>query len=310
MAFRQFRINWRLKSLCFQVIDQTPFGDSLYYVLQRYVTKTQPRILSPTILKDSAQIRQISTFVQRGVQLESANLFEFGAGWDLYSNFLAYCCGVNSQLTVDVRRWARAGAMNSVIRYLQEHPPPMAVRTPSRFIRQDFLDRDLLEHYGIQYCAPADARKLDVAGQSFDLIVTTSVLEHISPSTISEILVECKRILKPNGFMSHAVDFSDHYAHSDGGITEFNYLKFSDKEWNKFNPSIHFQNRLRRPDYENLFRQARFDILEEEPYFGDSDELKSVPVDERFASYCERDLQTLGCFFLLRTRPGEDALRA
>ena len=87
--------------------------------------------------------------------------------------------------------------------------------------------------------------------------MTTSVLEHIPPEQIARILREAHRILPPGGaIMSHVIDYSDHYAHSDARITPYHYLSFEEPTWRRFNPGIHYQNRLRHVDYRPLFESA------------------------------------------------------
>ena len=48
-------------------------------------------------------------------------------------------------------------------------------------------------------------------------------------------------MLRPQGLIRHVIDYSDHYAHADANINEFNYLRFDERQWKKFNPGIHFQ---------------------------------------------------------------------
>src|SRR4051812_28143286 len=118
MAFRRFKVNWVLKANIFNVLDCVPCGNQLYYLLQRYVTKTVPRILVPTAVTGKAQISHANAFKQHGIDLTKAHFVEFGAGWDLYSNMIMYCMGVSQQYVIDIRRWARAEAINAVINYL------------------------------------------------------------------------------------------------------------------------------------------------------------------------------------------------
>ena len=66
---------------------------------------------------------------------------------------------------------------------------------------------------------------------------------------------ELKTILKPGGLSSLIIDYSDHYSHADKNISPLNYLKYSDKEWKKYNNQYLFQNRLRHQDYKNIFKE-------------------------------------------------------
>jgi len=299
MAFRRVKIGWKLKAAAFNFLGTAPFGETLYYLLQRYVTKTIPRQLAPTEETGAAQISHARKFLRRGVRLDETTLFEFGAGWDLYSNIILYCFGVNRQITVDIRRLVKAEAVNAVIEHLQVDPPQGAIRRPAALIRQSHLEQDLRECYGITYRAPDDATTLDFADDSIDLIATTSVLEHVPDHIVQGIMRECYRILKRGGLMSHVIDYSDHYAHSDPSINEFNYLAFDEKAWVKYNPDIHFQNRRRSSYFKQIFEQCGFAIRETDPWHGEADALEKVPVSSQFKRYPRAELLELGCHFLL-----------
>lgn len=299
-AFRQFKLPWIAKSIAFNIFSYSPFGESVYYGFQRHVTKTIPRLLTQTDVVAATQLQQAAEFGRAGGNIKSAKIFEFGAGWDLYSNLLLWCLGAERQTTIDIRRWAKADAINAVIEHLKLDPPNGAVRVPEHQVAQRSLERDLLQHYGISYRAPADARNVNIEDNFFDFILTTSVLEHVPTGILNSIAIECHRILKPGGYMRHVIDFSDHYAHSDGSISEFNYLRFGSSAWKLHNPSIHFQNRLRRTDYERLFLDAGFVIERSEPWLGSKADLASITIHPEFERYSEQDLLEIGCALALR----------
>lgn len=264
-AFRSVRMDWRVKSRAFRLFDVAPGGRQAYYLTQRYVTKTLPRPMTPTaetaswFLVHADAIRR-----QTGGELGAARLFEFGAGWDLYSNLTLWCLGVEHQLVVDLNRWLKPWAIDAVAAHLRADPPAGAVRVPEHAVDPGALEASLLQHYGIDYRAPADARALAVSAGGVDVVATTSVLEHIPPASLTEILTESHRVCHAGSLASHVIDYSDHYAHSDAGITPYNFLTFTPEQWRRHNPDIHFQNRLRHADYRALFAETGWEVLEEE----------------------------------------------
>ena len=280
-AFRSFRLDWKKKAAAFRLFDAIPGGQQLYYLTQRYVTRTIPRNLAD---HSRWQFEHARTF-RREFQgeLGKARLFEFGAGWDLHSSFVQWCYGINHQVVVDVSRLARLHLVNLVIRHLGDHPPPDCVRTPDHLLTEP-LDDSLRRIYGIRYLAPADARHTDLEGGSVDLVCTTSVLEHIPVGVLAEILRECNRVCHHRSVMSHVIDYTDHYAHSDASINIHNFLRFSEAAWGHYNPAIHYQNRLRHFEYGQLFAKAGLMMLAETALEPDNaaDLLASVPLSERF----------------------------
>lgn len=286
MAFRSYRMDWRGKALAFRVLDAAPRGDALYYQLQKRVTKTVPRQLAPTAATARRFLEHIEAARRHGRgDLSQRTLFEFGAGWDLYGNLVAWCCGVDRQLVYDLRRWARPDQINVVVRHLMQDPPAGAQRTPRALVPEHGRFEDaLLEHYGIDYRAPADAGDTGLPDGSVDLIFTTSVLEHVPEPALRRLMAECRRLAGPGAVISHVIDYSDHYAHADPSIGPYNFLRFGDAAWQAFNPGIHYQNRLRHADYLRLFAQSGFRLLEEraEQPEGAADALARVKLAPRF----------------------------
>ena len=89
-------------------------------------------------------------------------------------------------------------------------------------------------------------------------------MEHFSIDDLKDFLKKINLILKEKQLISSIIDYSDHYAHTDNKITYLNYLKFSSKDWKKYNNKYLFQNRLRHQNYRELFVKNNFKILEED----------------------------------------------
>jgi hypothetical protein len=205
--------DWRLKALAFRVLEHMPLQRTAYTLLQRYVTRSYPRELSPTRESSASQQHHLRAFREHFGPIDEARLFEFGAGWDLYGNLVFWTLGINHQTVMDLSRWVRPGFVNGAIRHLQQEPPEGAVRTPRALLPEgpDF-DRDLERAYGIRYLAPADARDTRLPAGSIDLVATTSTLEHVPLPDLRAILKETRRLCHDRSVVSHVVDYSDHFA--------------------------------------------------------------------------------------------------
>ena len=88
-----------------------------------------------------------------------------------------------------------------------------------------------------------------------------------------------KKIIKKEGIISAAIDYSDHYSHTDKNISNLNYLKFSSSDWEKYNSQMFYQNRLRHQDYRELFKSIGFKTFEIKGEFGQKPELISKEFD-------------------------------
>jgi predicted SAM-dependent methyltransferase len=209
---------------------------------------------------------------------------------------------MDNQLVVDLRRWARGAQINVIIRHLMKDPPPNAVRKPEVFVRPKSFEEDLERHYAITYRAPFDAGDTKLPDGSIDLISTTSVWEHIPRAQIPRLLRECARLCHAGSIMSHAIDYTDHYAHSDPSITRYNFLQFTPEQWERYNPDIHYQNRLRHSDYRDMFEDAGFDVVEEHVWMPEDSERQSAKIKlaEDFVMYDRNNLLSWSGHFVLR----------
>lgn len=301
-AHRRVSISWKAKSLAFNLFDRIPQGERLYYLFQKYITKTQPRPYVPTSGSARIQILQAQRIMQRRADAPQLQLLEIGAGWDLYANLIYWCYGFENQIAIDVRRWARAETVNAAIAHLAKDPPPAALRVPKIKLDAASFETSLKEVYGIRYLAPLDASSTDLPAGSIDVICTTSVFEHIPEQVLAAILKEFRRIIRPDGMMTHTIDFTDHYSHADPAITDFNYLQFGNRQWMRHNPGIHFQNRLRTRDFRRLIEDADFDVSECEEWGGRPSELDRTAVHPDFKHYRREELLVIGANLIAKPK--------
>jgi hypothetical protein len=96
--------------------------------------------------------------------------------------------------------------------------------------------------------------------------------------------------------MDHFIDMSDHYAHFDRRISEYNYLRYSDRRWRPFNNRLQYQNRLRISDYRRIVQEAGFRVVAEDAERGPAELLEQITLAPRFRSYSQEDLAVLRCW--------------
>ena len=88
------------------------------------------------------------------------------------------------------------------------------------------------------------------------MIWSEAVFEHIQLSDFDNMLVELKRILKPNGLISNRIDLRDHLERN------LNNLRFSRKMWesNFMKKSGFYTNRIRYSQMLNIFKNKGFNV--------------------------------------------------
>jgi SAM-dependent methyltransferase len=300
-------MHWKYKALLQLAFSNIPRGEYVGYFFQRYVTRNLPATAASFIMTVAFAQRHIGA-LQRYYQrpLREATFYEYGAGWDMAVPLAFYAFGVERQLLVDIRRLLRIELVNDTIEKFQQIPLNLALpRTPGRYIdggRSNSLAL-LKEYYGIDYRAPCDARHTGLEAGAIDCITSTSTLEHIPLQDIRAILRECHRLLQDDGVMSFLIDYQDHYSYFDRGISGYNFLRYSDKAWTFFSPTLHYQNRLRHRDYLGLFREAGFEIVEERLREGTEADLKAIeqlPLAKRFRTYSLPELAVRNALITVR----------
>jgi SAM-dependent methyltransferase len=296
-------MRWVLKALTQQALSRIPRGERLNYVLQRRVLKSLPASEEAFRRKASRAFQHFEAFVEFGPRrpVGEAVFYEFGAGWDLAVQLVYWALGVDRQTVVDIRPILRVELVNDTIAKLErllsalEDEAGRELRSPGRAGLSGL--EDLRERFGIVYLAPRDARDTGLPGGSLDFVSSTDTAEHIPEEDLLDILVECRRLLKPDGLLSYRADLEDHYSRVDGSVSRYNFLRFSDRAWSIFNPALHYQSRLRYPDYVRLTRAAGYEIVREQvsrPSEGDLAALGELDVAKRFRSYAAEDLGVRG----------------
>src|SRR5436190_12416689 len=230
-----------------------PQGERLNYLFQRHVARSLPGG-EPVVRRKLARARQhLEVF---GRPAEDAVFYEFGAGWDLAIPLSYAALGVGRQVLVDIRPSARVELVNETLALLEglgDDLRPLGGPVSSL--------GELEKRFGITYLAPRDARATGLEGESIDFVTSTDVCEHIPEEDLAQIFRECTRLLRPGGAISCRIDLQDHYAYFDSSLSRYHFLRFSDRAWGLVNSPLHFQNRLREPDYLRLVRESGLEVV-------------------------------------------------
>jgi SAM-dependent methyltransferase len=304
-------MSWKLKAILQNIFSLLPFGEKLNYFSQINITKNLP--LKELQIQEKLLLahKHIDSFQKYGQQpIEKTIFYEFGAGWDIVQPLLLYHLGINHQILVDIRKLIKMELVNDAIKVMQKSN---IILCPQVELMQLIKNKDefilsLQENLGIDYKAPLDARDTKLTEKIIDCITSTNTLEHIPAQDIKAILQECHRILKDDGIMSFQIDYQDHYSYFDNTISVYNFLKFSDYYWELFfNPSLHYQNRLRHKDYLEIINNAGFEILSEEILMSDLalvdlEKIKSIELHKKFSKYSLTELAVRGSHLVIRKR--------
>lgn len=116
-----------------------------------------------------------------------------------------------------------------------------------------------------RYVVDADGSLRQFANESFRLVVSGGVLEHVKREALPGLVAEMHRVLEPGGWALHSIDTSDHLSHYDSSVSKKKYLSFSEGTWKRlFENEVQYINRVQRGDWLKLFEAAGFELIEED----------------------------------------------
>ena len=241
------QINWKTKSTLYKLFEFFRLKRILYF-FQKYITK-----------RSKIKIKEIDKswkFHSEAIKKNDViNLLEVGAGKSLEQNiYLSYLFKNKvKQTVIDINKMLDFDLFNEANKKIAN-----ILNLDSKKEVNSF--ETLQSSYNISYKAPHNLNDIIKNKKSFDMCITTTALEHFTLSDIEDFLLKLKKILRKDGFISSAIDYSDHYSHTDKNIGPLNFLKYTQNNWAKYNNSYLYQNRLRHRDYEKLFIKHNYII--------------------------------------------------
>ncbi|MBP3985866.1 methyltransferase domain-containing protein [Pseudoxanthomonas helianthi] len=264
-------MHWRIKGTLQKALGYLPGGDALHFQLQRrfgglrdFSGELASKIDDWTIM--AGHLRNA------GREFAGMRGFEIGTGWYPTFPFACYLAGAARITTYDLNPHLRADLTRACVETLERFLPviaeagganPEAVRQRYDALRERILAGDDLETASsgvIHYRAPADATKTTLGEGEVDVVFSNSVLEHVPAEVIEAMYRESMRILAPGGIMFHSVNCGDHYAYVDRKLHQLHYLRYSDRQWQRWNNAFLYQNRLRARYFVDEARALGFRI--------------------------------------------------
>jgi SAM-dependent methyltransferase len=303
--------DWRLKAAIQTIFSRVPGGERLNYELQRRVTKTLP--ISDVEL--AAQVgkaqRHLGRFERHSdVDVAQAHLYEFGVGWDLIMPLAYYSMGVERQTVLDIRPLARVDLIVDAATRMAARADELGLSRSPRIDGNASSVAALVSRWGIEYRAPADARRVELPDGSVDLVTSTDVFEHVPLNDIRPLLMECRRLLRPEGVLSLRVDYQDHYWYFDARVDAFHFLRYSAAKWKRFNPGLHYQNRIRHAHFVDIIKNCGFVVVESDvavPTREDLERIADTPLAPAFRAMAPEELAVRYANLTLRPRTEQSA---
>ncbi len=289
---------WKTKAQLQRTLSRLPWRHQIYHWLRRHVLKTLdagPEAHQKRLEWAGKHIQ----YYQKNTEAEQLPplILELGTGEFVTVPIALFLCGAARVVSIDIEQLFRRTYFLAMLQSLAQYPANeladlLPLFQPERFeILQNLAEK--ADHLSIEAILATlqietrimDAQKTSYPENQFDLILSNTTLEHIPPKTLEKILEEFHRILKPGGWMSHLVDMSDHYEHSDHAISPYNYLQYDAASWQKFNSPFLYQTRLRAPDYLSMLKAVGFEPIETWTYAAQPEALNRIALAPEFLHY-------------------------
>lgn len=296
-----------IKSAMQHGISWLPASEFWYELVQRYITRSASLSEAgfETRVREAARYLALFRHHQPAAPQDFTAL-EVGTGWYPTFPLAFYLCGATEIWTFDIAGYVRRERLALVLDYFCAAaergtlPQLLPALRPDRIARLRELRAYARQESPAQCLARLnihlkvqDACKTGLPPRSMDFIFSIGVLEYVPRTLLPQLLSEFRRVASARSVMAHGLDLADEFAKFDSSITDFNFLRFSERQWRWRNSPITPNNRLRISDYREQLQQAGFMLKAEENRSGSPEDLKQVPLAEEFRHYTSADLLVL-----------------
>jgi SAM-dependent methyltransferase len=230
---------------------------------------------------------------------EGARLLELGTGW-MHWEALTTRLFFNIEADLyDVWDNRQLDALKSYITQFLDRSGQLTGITPEQRDRAASLCARILESpsfealyalLGFRYVLDEQGMLGTLKDESYDLVVSAGVFEHLPREGVPEYIRQTNRVLEPGGYAVHSINTADHLHLYDRTTSPKNYLRYSDKSWRLFfENQLQYINRLQRCEWMDIFEKAGFVCLEE---FGSRCDIGSLTVNKQFSNMDPVSLET------------------
>jgi hypothetical protein len=244
-----------------------------------------------------------------GVPKDGDRIVELGTGWLHWE-------AITARLFFDVHGTLMDVWDNRHLRGLQNYLAqldPMLDRLPISATRRhsargliaricqatDFAS--LYGPLGFEYTVDPDGTLAALDANSYDLVVSGGVLEHVSARHADDFTKAIAARLRPGGYSVHSINIRDHLYQYDTTVSPKNYLRYSNRAWRMlFENDVQYINKLQRSEWLALFRDAGLVLIEEQTAL---DDLTGLKIAEDFRHLSDVDLRC-GNLRIVHRRPG------
>lgn len=278
-------MNHKLKTSIFKALDILPstIGFRLYHRMQRSRINLNHFYTSS---KKSFDI--VSRILQENQEsLEGKKVLEIGSGWLPIMPYLLKCLGNAGDIySYDIDNRYE----NEFIESLNKH-----VKETYQFdvkLTKEYKGYHLPEF--LSYF-PNSNVITSAYPVTFDFVFSRFVMEHVTPNDIKLMHERFYKDLDKDGLVLHLISPGDHRSYTDSTISNYDFLQYSQKEWDQIQTKFDYHNRLRLPQYIELFENAGFEVVHLEYNKVNKDskkyaQFKQLNLHEDYSKFSEEEI--------------------
>ncbi|MBD0830535.1 hypothetical protein [Aestuariibaculum sediminum] len=275
----------KFKTLTLKSLNILPsrIGYFLYHNIQSHSFQNFQNFIGPNTNSLNHIIRLLS---KNGIQLKHKHVLEIGSGWHPVLPFLLKTkAQIDSIHTYDLNFHYQQKNLDKCYNYFKkEHN-----YSPTLIEQHKLKLPDFIHYYPNTNIIDSNLPK------NIDIVLSRFALEHVSPSDLLAMHKALYANTPQNTNIIHLISPSDHRAYSDKTLSVYDFLKYSKEEWKRIQTKFDYHNRLRLPDYLDIFEQAGFKVsfLEFEKIDTSSPKYKAfkkLHIHEDFKKYSEEEL--------------------
>ncbi len=245
--------------------------------------------------------------------LKGARCLHIGPGGFLGLEVLLYCLGASRVSAIDKYAFGMhypdvSNHHDDYMEILDVIPnislgPNLRAEVEERFadlfISKD--DKIYFDQERIDYHYPMDVCQMDLADETYDMVMSFAVLEHVKNPEAA--IAKISKVLKPGGLSIHQIATEDHrsYANVSDSGDVFSFRSFSAEAWEALAGKKFYQNRLLPIEWKRLFEHNGLKIEKyavTKRYEIDDDSLSRFHPD--FNAFSLEELGEINCFIMAR----------
>lgn len=298
--------HWLLKSGIQRFIAALPASHRWNEVFQKHFTRSLDFPACRFEDRLSFCKRHLEYFrQQRPRAADGWTVIEIGTGWYPVVPLGLYLSGAGSIWTYDLFPTLSVGRVADLLgRFVGYHRDGRLEAFLPGY-RRDRLTRleelltmrapnpcAMLERIGIN-ARVGNAQESRLPDCSIDFFTSTGVLQYIPRDILKQVLAEFKRLSTPSAVHIHYMDLADQFSYFDNKITPLNFLQYSSRSWKYLGSPLTWANRLRLPDYLEIFAETGYRILQENRSSGSPELLRQIKLAPEFRKYAPEELLVL-----------------